>query len=133
MLPRLVALLILSFVLLGFAPAQPAAAVDVIEPVCESVSGGAQPAVCADDSTDASDNENPVASVLKTAVRVIAFVVGFVSVVIMIIAGIKMAASNGDSKSFADGRRAILYAVIAILIAVLAYSMVGFVVDKLPG
>lgn len=66
---------------------------------------------------------------IKVVVNVLMFIVGAVSVIMIIIGGLKYVASNGDSNQIQSAKNTILYAVIGIVVALLAFAIVNFVVD----
>ena len=45
----------------------------------------------------------------------------------LIVGGVKYALSAGDAKAVTDAKNTILYALIGLVIAILAYSIVSFV------
>jgi hypothetical protein len=55
------------------------------------------------------------------------FVVGAVSVIMIIVGGLRYVTSNGDSKQAESARNTILYAVIGIIVAIASYAIVTFV------
>ncbi|MDB5179188.1 MAG: conserved rane protein of unknown function [Patescibacteria group bacterium] len=55
------------------------------------------------------------------------FLVGAVSVIMIIIGGLRYILSNGDPKQAETGRNTVMYAVIGIIVAIAAYAIVGFV------
>ena len=57
----------------------------------------------------------------------ILYVLGFISVIMLIIGGVKYARSAGDAKAVTDAKNTILYALIGLAIAILAYYIVNFV------
>jgi hypothetical protein len=56
------------------------------------------------------------------------FLVGAISVIMIIIGGLRYVTSNGDAKATASAKDTILYAVIGIIVAIAAYAIVNFVV-----
>lgn len=71
-------------------------------------------------------------SVTLTAVLSIIFgVIGAVTVLIIIIQGIRFILSNGEPQKAADARRGILYAAIGLGVVVSAEIIVNFVIGKL--
>jgi hypothetical protein len=66
---------------------------------------------------------------IKVVVNVLMFIVGAVSVIMIIIGGLKYVVSNGDSNQIQSAKNTILYAVIGIVVALLAFAIVSFVVD----
>lgn len=59
----------------------------------------------------------------------ILYIVGIISVVMLIFGGIKYAISAGDSKKVTDAKNTILYAIIGLIITILSYSIVKFVLN----
>ena|SRR5690606_26795327 len=75
-----------------------------------------------------------VDSVVKLAVNVLLYVVGAVSVIMIIVGGFKYVTSGGDSSGVTSAKNTILYAVIGLVVAVLAFALVNFVLkDILDG
>ncbi len=70
-------------------------------------------------------------SVLAKAVSLIALVTGVASVIMIIVGGIQFALSGGDSNSVNHARTTVLYALIGAAIAVVAESIVIFVINRL--
>ena len=59
----------------------------------------------------------------------ILYILGILSVIMLIFGGIKYALSAGDSKKVTDAKNTILYALIGLVIALLAYAIVNFVLN----
>ncbi len=73
------------------------------------------------------DNTTGLMNVLTTVINVILAVVGFVAVVMIILGGISMITSQGDTGKVAKGRLTIIYGVVGLVIALLAFAIVNFV------
>lgn len=71
--------------------------------------------------------------VFKQVTNTILYIVGIVAVIMLIIGGIRYVISGGDSKKVTDAKNTILYAIIGLVIAFLAFAIVNFVVSALPG
>ncbi|AKM80616.1 TPA: hypothetical protein DDX46_00200 [Candidatus Saccharibacteria bacterium] len=65
---------------------------------------------------------------IKNVVNVLLFLLGAIAVIMIIIGGIRYATSNGDSGAIKGAKDTILYAVIGLIVAILAYAIVNFVV-----
>ncbi len=61
--------------------------------------------------------------------NVVLFAVGIISVVMLIYGGIRYVVSGGDSKKVTDAKNTILYAIIGLIISILAYAIVHFVIN----
>jgi cytochrome bd-type quinol oxidase subunit 2 len=58
----------------------------------------------------------------------ILFIVGALSVIMLIYGGLRYIISGGDSKKVTDAKNTIMYAIIGLIIAVLAYAIINFVI-----
>lgn len=67
---------------------------------------------------------------IKTLVNVLLFILGAIAVVMIVIGGIRYSTSNGDSGSIKTAKDTILYAVIGLIVAIMAYAIVNFVVGS---
>lgn len=59
--------------------------------------------------------------------------VGIVSVIMLIWGGLRYIISGGDSKKVTDAKNTIMYAIIGLIIAILAYAIVNFVINAIGG
>lgn len=115
----------------------PVGAVDVIDPACQNVHIQAlkpeeRPAVCRDNATNAKSN--PIfgpGGILTTVVNILSLIAGVIAVIVILIGGIKMITSSGDSNSVASARRTVLYAVISLIVVGSAQAAVRFILYKL--
>ncbi len=69
-------------------------------------------------------------SVITQAVNILSIVVGIIAVVMIIVGGAKLITSGGDSNKLASGRSTIIYAIIGLVVVVLAQIIVHFVLTK---
>ncbi|MDO4684870.1 MAG: hypothetical protein Q4B06_04185 [Candidatus Saccharibacteria bacterium] len=81
------------------------------------------------------DNNNTTADTLpegiKSVINMMLFIAGAVAVIMIIIGGIRFVTSNGDASSVTAARHTILYAVIGLIVIILAYAIVNFVVSNI--
>lgn len=70
--------------------------------------------------------------IFKQITNTILYIVGIIAVIMLIIGGIKYVVSGGDSKKVTDAKNTVLYAIIGLVIAFLAFAIVNFVIDALP-
>ena len=70
-----------------------------------------------------------LSSAIETVVNVLLFIIGAISVIMIIIGGLRYVISNGDQGQVTSAKNTILYAVIGFVIALLAYAIVNFVLD----
>lgn len=69
-----------------------------------------------------------IASLITTIINIGIAVVGIISVGAIVIAGQRLVVSSGDSAKIVNAKRMIMTAVIALVIAGLAYAVVQFVI-----
>ncbi len=82
---------------------------------------------CSDKSSATLNN------ILRTVINILSVVVGFVAVVMIMVGGFRYITSGGDSAKTASARSTIVYALIGIVIAMLAQVLVHFVLVKASG
>ena len=64
-------------------------------------------------------------------INALLFVIGLASVVMLIVGGVKYTLSAGDQKAVTDAKNTILYAIVGLAIAFLAYAIVNWVLSTL--
>ncbi len=74
-----------------------------------------------------------VDGVFTRITNTVLYAVGIISVVMLIIGGIRYVISGGDSKKVTDAKNTIMYAIIGLIIAILAYAIVNFVITAIGG
>ena len=67
---------------------------------------------------------------VKSVINIMLWAIGIISVIMIIIGGIRYATSNGDSNAASSAKNTILYSVVGLVIAIFAYAIVQFVVDQ---
>jgi len=89
---------------------------------------------CADNpdaSICQSSSNNDFGAIMKVVINTLLFIVGAVSVIVVIIGGIMYTTSAGDSSGVTRAKNTILGAVIGLVVAFLGYAIVNFVVERL--
>ena len=86
-----------------------------------NISGGVK---CA----KSADQKGSLSGVIQDVTNVLLFVIGAVAVIMIIIGGIRYTTSNGDSNQVTAAKNTILYGVIGVIVALLAFAIVSFVV-----
>ena len=81
--------------------------------------------------TGAPDNVTEDDGLIKKVVNLLLWAIGIVSVIMIIIGGIRYATSNGDSNNVTAAKNTIMYAVIGLVIAIFAYAIVNFVLTQI--
>lgn len=92
-----------------------------------SISAGAN---CAQ-GNDQPGNLFGQGGIFQTITNILLFLIGAVSVIMLIIGGIRYVLSNGESNNVVAAKNTIMYAIIGIVVAFLAYAAVNFIVTQL--
>lgn len=64
---------------------------------------------------------------VKNVVNVLLFALGMIAVIMIVIGGFRYVLSGGDSSSITAAKNTIFYAVIGLVVAILAFAIVNFV------
>lgn len=65
---------------------------------------------------------------LETIVNILLFILGAIAVIMIVIGGIRYVTSNGESAAITSAKNTILYSVIGLIVAIMAYAIVNFVI-----
>ena len=95
-------------------------AVDVF-PACNGVTDSS---VCGAKDKDKAD------SFIKNLVNILLYILGAISVLVIIVSGIMYTVSGGDASNVKKAKDT-LYAVVGLVVAILAYAIVNFVLTML--
>ena len=104
----------------------PAAYAECTEGADGGLAGGAGCAQGKDQQSDLFGNEG----IFKTITNVLLFIIGVISVIMLIIGGIRYVVSGGDSAAITSAKNTILYAIVGVVVAILAYALVNFVITS---
>jgi hypothetical protein len=91
-----------------------------------SLSGLGLPAYCNAIGTDST-------GLLTHAINLLLAFLGVIAVLFIIIGGYKMIISRGDEKKFESGRQTVTYALIGLVVAILAFTMITVIGNTLGG
>ena len=70
--------------------------------------------------------------IIPTVLSIVFGIIGVLAFLIIVIAGMNYAFSQGDPKGTAKAKSAIIYALVGLIIAILAQSIVSFAVNSHP-
>ena len=73
---------------------------------------------------------NNLETTITDVINVILYIVGILAVVMIIIGGIQYTTSGGDQAAVTKAKNTILYGIVGLVIAILAYAIVNFVIRK---
>jgi len=113
------------FVSFGLAslPMAANAASTVFDTACD---GNEDTALC-----QQKKDSDVIASVRKV-INTLLYVLGAVAVLIIIVGGILYVVSGGDAANVKKAKDTIMYAVVGLVVALMAYAIVNFVITLLP-
>lgn len=77
------------------------------------------------------DGGNSLTVIFSTVTNILLFLVGAIAVIMLIIGGFRYVTSNGDQNSVTGAKNTIMYALIGIVVAFLAFAAVNFVTSQL--
>ena len=84
----------------------------------------------ASDSCDSAAADASVNNIIRTVINVLSWLVGIAAVIMIIFNGFRFITAAGDSSGVAAARTGIIYALIGIVVAVLAQVLVHFVISQ---
>lgn len=102
----------------------------------EPVTTGTKPADrYVNDTTQqaATGDSRGLMEVLQVIINVVLGVIAFIAVVMIIMGGIQYTTSSGDTAKVTKAKNTILYGVIGLVIALLAFAIVNFVIANVFG
>jgi hypothetical protein len=95
--------------------------------------GGAASSTTSGKEICGATSKDDFATIMTNIINTILIVLGIIAVIMIIIGGIRYTTSNGDSNQIKGAKDTILYAVIGIIVAIMAYAIVNFVLARLGG
>jgi hypothetical protein len=79
------------------------------------------PLICKDQNKDITDT-------VKTTINVILYILGSLAVIMIIYSGILYVMSGGDANNVTKAKNTLMYSIIGLIVALLAYAIVNFVI-----
>lgn len=113
---QLVAGFLVSIGLMTAAMAPSVSAIDVFQQCGQS-----------GDSAVCGSKNDTVSPIVKNAINLLLFVLGFVSIIMIVIGGIRYTTSAGDASAMKSARDTIIYSVVGLVVALMAFAIVNFV------
>ena len=74
-------------------------------------------------------NQN-LPDIITTIINVMLFIAGALAVIMIIYGGIRYITAHGDEKQVKVAKDTIVYSVVGLIIAILAYALVTFIFDR---
>ena len=82
-------------------------------------------------SASCGGGEAGVTSTVEAVINILLFIVGVAAVVMLIVGGLRYITSGGDAQAATAAKNTVLYSIIGLIVAVLAYALVDYVFGKL--
>jgi hypothetical protein len=76
------------------------------------------------------DAQDEVNNTLRLAINILTLIVGVISVIMIIVGGLKYITSGGDSSNVQGAKNTIMYAIIGLVVVALAQIIVNFVLGN---
>lgn len=92
---------------------------------CKNVVSG-NTAVCSGDAKDAKE-------IAKNIISVLLWIVGMASIIVIVYSGITFVISAGNPSQITRAKTMLLYAVVGLVVSILAYAIVNFIVGSAGG
>ncbi len=70
-------------------------------------------------------------NLMESIINILLFLIGAIAVIMIIIGGIRYVLSGGDSTQTTAAKNTILYAIIGLVVAIMAYAIVNWVIKQL--
>ena len=68
---------------------------------------------------------------VKAAINILLFIIGVTAVIVIVVQGFRFVNSNGDTQAVSKAKNGIIFALIGVAVAFIAYAIVNFVLDQL--
>ena len=104
-----------------------AVGIDTKDEACRAINSTAGGGIGCQATTASSDAQDKVDDIIESATNVLSFLVGGVSVIMLIFGGFKYVTSNGDASQTKNAKDTIMYALIGLIIVLFAQVIVRFV------
>lgn len=131
-----IAAVLTVFGLSGIATVSPALAEGVVgQFICpngKTVTGTSYNNACKSNGGVAGQQDD-LMGVLNVVINVVLGVIGFIAVAMIIMGGISFTTSQGDAAKTTKARNTILYGVVGLVVALLAFAIVNFVLSNVFG
>lgn len=115
----MVSAMLLAMLALSPLVASPVSAINVF-PACGD---GSSSEICGE------AGGSSVAGLVATLTGLLFFVIGVIAVIVIIVSGIKYMTADGDSSKIKSAKDTLFYAVIGLVVSIMAYAIVIFIVN----
>lgn len=109
-------------------PVTQVGAIDVFSGSCSKGGGANNNSSAGTSAVCGAESKDNLQTMIKNVINVLLFLIGIIAVIMIIIGGIRYTTSNGDASSTKGAKDTILYAVVGLVVAIMAFAIVNFVV-----
>jgi hypothetical protein len=102
-------------------------------PMASALDGGIRGGADSARGTDQTANLFGQSGIFRTITNVLLFILGAISVIMIIIGGLRYVISGGNSTAVTAAKNTILYAIVGVIVALLAYAIINFVLTSFTG
>ncbi len=107
--------------LTGLAPSAQAL---TIYKACNNGSADPNSDVCT-----AANKDQLIGGVLKNVINTLIYIIAIISVIVIVVGGIRYVTSAGNPQHATAARETIIYAVVGLVVSIMAYAIVNFVLN----
>ncbi|MGB4762549.1 MAG: hypothetical protein WBP12_04315 [Candidatus Saccharimonas sp.] len=116
---KILSIPLVALALVVLTTATPVLAVGTISDGADAARGAQQPTNLFGDS-----------GIFSQISSVLLFIVGAIAVIMIVIGGLRYVISGGDASQVQSAKNTILYALVGVIVAILAYAAVNFVIHN---
>lgn len=91
----------------------------------------ALPQCSGNDAAICETDQSLLSGVLKDVINVMLYMAGAIAVIMVVVGGIRYITSDGDPGAAAKAKNTIIYALVGLVVAVMSYSIVNFVIERI--
>lgn len=84
---------------------------------------------CQEQNSSVCTGQNSAPNMIEIVINTLLYVLGMVAVLMIVIGGIRYTTSNGNPSQVKAAKDTILYSVVGLVVAILAYTIVNFVLN----
>ncbi len=83
------------------------------------------------DQSKLKEGENSLTKTLTTLLNLLTMIVGILTVVMLMISGIRFVTANGDSNSITSAKNTLIYALVGLIIVGFAQAIVKLILERI--
>lgn len=80
---------------------------------------------------ESSDTNRDIKTVIKNVTNMALFIIGVAAVIVIIYSGIQFIIAAGNPQTVSKAKTTLIYAIVGLVVAIMAYAIVNFVIDNL--